>query len=88
VTGGTVGRGRPRVVFTFGSIAGVVTARKRYRCDSHLADRHFIEPGQRYVASALPPGDQDICNDRWLHERLCMDCCPIQYAPPLGGDAA
>lgn len=67
---------RPRVVFTLGSISGVRRAAKRYRCDSHLVDRHFIEAGDSYVANALPPGDQDICNDRWLHMRVCMDCCP------------
>jgi hypothetical protein len=78
-------RGTPRVVFTFGSLSGVVTARKRHRCDSHLADRHFIEAGQRYVANALPPGDSDIGNDHWLHSSICMDCCPAQYAGSIAG---
>lgn len=70
---------RPRVTLTFGSLNGVKTARRRYRCGSHLADRHHIEVGEQYVASALPPHDPEICNDRWLHLRVCMDCCPVNY---------
>jgi hypothetical protein len=71
---------RPRVAFTPGSIAGAVTARKRHRCESHLEpERHHIEPGERYIASALPPGDPDICNRGWWHLRICLDCCPAQY---------
>ncbi len=71
---------RPRVAFTFGSIAGVVTARKRHRCGSHLTEQHFIEPGQQYVVNALPPGASDIGNTGWLHMRACLDCCPETYA--------
>lgn len=71
-----------RVSFTPGSIAGVVTANKRHRCDGHLADeRHWIEPGDRYVANALPPGNSDIGNAGWWHLRVCMACCPAEYAP-------
>lgn len=75
---------RPRVAFTDGSIAGVVTARKRHRCDSHLAqERHWIEPGDRYAASALPPDNPEVCNTRWLHLRVCLDCCPAEHDPRL-----
>ena len=71
---------RPRIAFTPGSIAGVVTARKRYLCQSHLTrERHYIEPGQMYVANALPPYDPDIGNLGWWHLRVCLDCCPPEY---------
>ena len=75
--------GRCRVTFTDGSIQGVVTARKRHRCETHLSpdDRHHIEVGDRYVANALPPGNQDIGNPGWWHMRVCLDCCPIEYDP-------
>ena len=73
---------RIRVRFTPGSIHGVVTAQKRHRCDGHLSrDRHWIEPGDRYVANALPPDHPDVGNVGWWHSRLCMDCCPVEYAP-------
>ncbi len=71
--------GRPRVSFTPGSIQGVVTARKRHVCQNHLdSERHYIEPGDRYVANALPP-DPDIGNPGWWHLRVCLDCCPIEH---------
>lgn len=70
-----------RVSFTPGSIAGVVTARKRHRCQGHLSpDLHFIEPGERYVANALPPDHPEIGNRGWWHLRVCMSCCPAEYA--------
>ncbi len=75
-------RPRGRVRMTDGSIHGVATARKRHRCDGHLtdrADRHFMEPGERYVASALPPASS-IGNTRWWHARFCADCAPVEYA--------
>lgn len=74
---------RPRVAFTPGSIAKVVTARRRYVCGNHLShvEKHYIEPGQRYVANALPPEHPDIGNDRWWHLRVCVDCCPIEHDP-------
>ena len=70
-----------RVVTTPGSIARVVTAGKRHRCDGYLnRDRHHIEPGDDYVATALPPGHNDIGNLGWWHHRFCMDCCPVEFA--------
>lgn len=70
-----------RTRFTPGSIAGIVTARKRYRCDGHLTDvKHFIEPGEKYVANALPPDHPDISNSGWWHLRVCKDCCPAEFA--------
>lgn len=69
-----------RVTRTPEALYGVRTARRRVRCDGHMADeRHWIEPGQEYVASALPPGS-DIGNVGWWHHRYCMDCCPIECA--------
>lgn len=74
---------RHRVAFTPGSIAGVLVARKRHVCGGHLAsERHYIEPGQRYVANALPPDHPEIGNPGWWHLRVCMDCCPERYVPP------
>lgn len=71
-----------RTRFTSGSIAGLVVARKRHLCDGHLARvQHHIEPGERYVASALPPGDPVIGNPGWWHLRVCLDCCPPEYDP-------
>ena len=79
---------RPRVAFTPGSIAGIVTAQKRHACQSHLAgERHYIEPGQRYVANALPPDHPDIGNLGWWHLRVCLNCCPIEYARKAAPDA-
>jgi hypothetical protein len=63
-----------------GAIYGVVTAQKRYHCSGHLNHNyHYIEKGERYVASALPPHDPEVNNDRWWHLRLCRNCCPIEY---------
>lgn len=74
---------RPRVAFTPGSIQGVLTARKRHICQSHMADRHYIDPGQQYVANALPPDHPDIGNVGWWHLRVCLDCCPAEFDPRL-----
>jgi hypothetical protein len=73
---------RYRVGRTPEALYGVKTARRRYRCDGHLTDpedRHFIEPGSRYVASALPPHGE-FGNTRWWHHRLCGDCAPADFA--------
>ena len=78
-----------RVAFTPGSIAGVVTARKRHRCDGHLRrERHYIEPGEQYVANALPPDHPDIGNLGWWHARFCAACAPLKYAELLIEEAA
>ena len=70
-----------RVTSTPGALYGTAVARKRYRCDGHLADgRHWIEVGDTYVASALPPGHPDIGNVGWWHLRLCMECAPAEHA--------
>lgn len=80
---------RPRVAFTSGSIAGVVTARKRHTCGSHLSrDRHYIEPGEQYVANALPPDNADIGNQNWWHMRVCLDCCPAEHDPRTGQETS
>jgi hypothetical protein len=74
--------GRPRVAFTSGSITGVVVAQKRHTCQSHLArDRHYIQPGDQYIANALPPHHPDIGNTGWWHLRICVDCCPASHDP-------
>jgi hypothetical protein len=73
---------RPRVAFTPGSVQGVVTARKRHICQNHMDDeKHYIEPGDRYVANALPPDHPDIGNPGWWHLRVCLDCCPAEHDP-------
>jgi hypothetical protein len=77
---------RYRVSRTFGCLYGVVTAKKRHRCDGHMAsETHWIEPGQKYVASALPP-DSEIGNTGWWHARFCVDCAPDLYADELATD--
>lgn len=69
-----------RVTITHGALAKVNTARRRFRCEGHLApSTHFIEPGQRYVRTSLPPDNPEINNDTWWHMRLCMDCCPVEF---------
>lgn len=52
------------------------TARKRRRCDGHLAPaRHWIEPGDQITWSSLPP-DSDFGNERWWHHAYCANCAP------------
>lgn len=72
---------RPRVAFTHGSIAKVVTARRRYVCGNHLSmvEKHHIEPGQRYVRNSLPPRNREIGNESWWFLRVCLDCCPVEH---------
>ena len=72
---------RPRVAFTHGSIAKVVTARRRYVCGNHLSgvEKHYIEPGQRHVSNSLPPHNSEIGNENWWSLRVCLDCCPIKH---------
>ncbi|HML52398.1 MAG TPA: hypothetical protein PKD84_13460 [Propionicimonas sp.] len=69
-----------RITRTREALYGYFVARKRYLCNGHLTTRHYIEPGQEFINSALPPGS-DIGNTRWWHARYCLDCCPIEYAP-------
>ncbi len=54
------------------------TARRRYLCDSRAAVYplpcpRFIEAGERYVVSTLPPW-AEIGNGRWWRMRLCSEC--------------
>jgi hypothetical protein len=74
---------RPRVAFTRGSIAKVITARRRYVCGNHLSqvEKHYIDPGQRYVRNALPPHNNEIGNEHWWWLRVCLDCCPVKHDP-------
>ena len=73
-------RYRRRVAKNNGALYGVKHARRRYRCDGHMAsERHWIEEGDTYVASALPPDDPEIGNTRWWHNRFCMECAPVEY---------
>lgn len=70
-----------RVIRTAGTLHRRATAQKRYRCDGHLyPERHYIEPGDLYIRSALPPDHPDIGNIGWWTHRFCMDCCPIEFA--------
>lgn len=69
-----------RVVITHGALVKVNRARRRFRCEGHIADvAHFIEPGARYVRTSLPPDHPEINNDGWWHMRLCMACCPVEF---------
>lgn len=80
-----------RVTFTHGSLNKVNRARRRFRCDGHIAHvRHFIEPGERYVRTSLPPNHSEINNDGWWRMRFCMACCPVEWtrATPPGSDTA
>lgn len=72
---------RPRVAFTHGSIAKLVTARRRYVCGNHLSGvvKHYIEPGQQHIHNALPPHNSEIGNENWWHLRVCLDCCPAEH---------
>ena len=72
-----------RVAFTPGTLAKVNRAHRRFRCEGHIADvAHFIEPGDRYVRSSLPPNHPDINNDSWWYMRFCMACCPMEFTHP------
>jgi len=74
-------RYRFRVTKSFGALYGVRRAQKRHRCDGHMAsERHWIEAGEMYVASALPPDDPEIGNIGWWHARFCSECAPAEYA--------
>lgn len=55
------------------------TARKRHRCETlHCAG--WIEPGQRYIDSALTP-NSDIGNTGWLHGKFHL---PGEHADSKG----
>lgn len=75
--GDLAGMQRVRVVASSEALYGKPrTARKRRRCDSHLSERHWIEPGDLIVWSALPPNSNDIGNLGWWHAAYCIDCAP------------
>lgn len=66
-----------RVVSTFGALYGKPQrASKRRRCDGHLTDRHWIESGDLYIWSSLPPNHPDIGNIGWWHHAYCSNCWP------------
>lgn len=72
-------RYRVRVALTHGALYGVARSIKRRRCDGHMAsEAHWIEAGDRYVASALPPDHPEICNAGWWHLVFCMECAPAE----------
>lgn len=78
-------RYRIRVAKTHGALYGAARARKRYRCDGHMAsERHWIEAGDLYVASALPPDHPEVSNVGWWHAQFCMECAPAEYAEAVG----
>ena len=81
---------RFRVARTPGALYGELrVGRKRRRCDGHMADPHWIEPGELVTWSALPPDHPDIGNDRWWHSVFCADCAPTATtnpAPTAGRD--
>lgn len=57
----------------YGAIYKIRTARKRYRCEhaGYECPGHYpvcsgwIEPGERYMRVALPPGDAEVGNTGW-----------------------
>ena len=66
------------------ALYGVARAKKRYPCDGHMASEpHWIEVGETYVASALPP-DSEIGNAEWWHARFCVECAPADLVPRGG----
>lgn len=66
-----------RVIATPGVLYGKPQrCKKRRRCDGHMAEPHWIEPGDPIVWSALPPGHSDIGNHGWWHRAYCADCAP------------
>lgn len=66
-----------RVRITPGSLVSKPRrAQKRRRCDGHLAERHWIEVGDRFIWTALPPNHSDIGNRGWWHAAYCADCWP------------
>lgn len=75
-----------RVLATPGVLYGSPRkARKRRRCDGHLTERHWIEVGDLFVWSALPPDHNDIGNIGWWHHAFCLDCTPIHTLPTTQG---
>jgi len=70
---------RHRVARTAGALySDPAKARKRRRCDGHMASEpHWIEVGDPVVYSALPPDHPDIGNVGWWHSSFCADCAPL-----------
>lgn len=72
-----------RVSVTDGTLVGSpVVARKRRRCDGHLAEPHMIDVGDLQVWTALPPGHPDIGNLGWWHAGYCVECWPSSIEVP------
>lgn len=66
-----------RISPTHGALYGDLhPAAKRRRCDGHLSDPHWIEVGDLFIWSALPPNNNDIGNTGWWHAAYCHDCAP------------
>ena len=50
------------------------TARIRKLCDGDVYQPyHFIEPGERYLRTSIPPHG-DLGNDRWWTITTCKSC--------------
>lgn len=73
-----------RVARTSGALYGQSQVKKlrRRRCGGHLVDPHWIEIGDRFVWSALPPDHPEIGNAGWWHAAYCLNCAPLR---PDGG---
>lgn len=70
---------RHRVAKTHGALYSAPrTLKRRRRCDGHLSDPHWIDVGGKVIWSSLPPDHPEICNDRWMHAKFCMNCAPVE----------
>lgn len=50
------------------------TARIRKYCeDTHRPPFHHIEPGERYLRTALPP-NSELGNEHWWTMNICKSC--------------
>jgi hypothetical protein len=57
-------------------------ARKKHHCDGMQPDcAEVIEPGTRYLRSALPPNDGDVGNVGWLNNAYCPSCAEYYKTP-------
>lgn len=59
-------------------------ARRRYRCENPYCEPYplgeeslFIQPGEVYTRSALPPGAEPLYAEGWTVARYHYDCLPV-----------
>ncbi|WP_018908770.1 hypothetical protein [Salinispora arenicola] len=54
-------------------IRTVHTARTTHDCQAEPC-ANTIQPGDRYLAAALPPGDEHVGNEHWQRLKICEPC--------------